>query len=372
MYLGVLPYPSLDSFLEKKSDYWDSRFGKNCWWFNKGRDALWWGIKHLGLLPDDEVLMPASICEVVLAPLMEAGIRIKYYGLNLGMEFDPAEIERKITPGTKAVYLNYYFGFPQNPDSVKKICEDHSIFLIEDCAHAPLSQYRGKLLGENGDISIFSLRKFLPVWEGGILKVNTAKKFTLDVQLENRKKTLEVTQLAKHLAKGFGQALGLNPAAFIQSLLEYPEWEDRISLGEERYNESFSPLIKKILRHSDPASISLKRRQNFKFWMERFTDLKGAKPVYSELPDGVVPYSFPFLSTNQKELYGKLSRMGVYLEPTFNYTFYSAAAKEDHNEKFMDVAYLADRLLSLPVHQNLTPGNLEMIWRRLFNEIKDQ
>ena len=81
-------------------------------------------------------------------------------------------LENKITRQTRAVLIIHYFGFPQPIHKIREICNKKDVLLIEDCAHALFSSHGEEAIGSEGDLAIFSLRKTLPLPEGGGLLIN--------------------------------------------------------------------------------------------------------------------------------------------------------------------------------------------------------
>jgi dTDP-4-amino-4,6-dideoxygalactose transaminase len=90
---------------------------------------------------------------------------------------DPASVEKKITRRTKAIWVTHLWGFPAEVDKLRKIADKHGIYLLEDCAHALLTKYKGRYLGNWGHIGTFSFNmgKQLPTGEGGMAITNDAK-----------------------------------------------------------------------------------------------------------------------------------------------------------------------------------------------------
>ncbi len=83
---------------------------------------------------------------------------------------DPASVERCITPRTKAIWVTHMFGFPAEVDVLRQIADQHGIYLLEDCAHVILGEYKGRMLGTWGHIGTFSFNCFkqLSTGEGGM------------------------------------------------------------------------------------------------------------------------------------------------------------------------------------------------------------
>src|SRR3990172_9509861 len=83
---------------------------------------------------------------------------------------DPLDVERKITPRTRAILAVHLFGNPCDMDAIVEITKRHKIPLIEDCAQAHMAEYKGKKVGTIGDIGCFSFQqsKHMTTGEGGM------------------------------------------------------------------------------------------------------------------------------------------------------------------------------------------------------------
>ena len=83
---------------------------------------------------------------------------------------DPASVEARITPRTKAIWVTHLWGYAAEVDKLREIADRHGIYLLEDCAHAILGEYKGRKLGTWGHIGTFSFNMFkqLALGEGGM------------------------------------------------------------------------------------------------------------------------------------------------------------------------------------------------------------
>jgi dTDP-4-amino-4,6-dideoxygalactose transaminase len=83
---------------------------------------------------------------------------------------DAGKVEALITPRTKAVWVTHLWGYAAEVDKLREICDRHGIYLLEDCAHTCLGEYKGKKLGTWGHIGTFSFNmgKQLATGEGGV------------------------------------------------------------------------------------------------------------------------------------------------------------------------------------------------------------
>lgn len=129
----------------------------HCIGTGNGTDSLFIILKSLGIGIGDEVITPAFSCiasaEVISltgAKPIFADVDTTYYTIN------PIEVKRRITPKTKAVIAVHLYGQAAHVSELKKICDTHNLFLIEDCAQAHLTKENKKLVGTFGVASAFS------------------------------------------------------------------------------------------------------------------------------------------------------------------------------------------------------------------------
>lgn len=155
--------------------------------------AAYYGIKHalavnsctsgliaalgaIGIRPGDEVIVgPWSMSISATAPLFYGGIPVFADVEPDCFCLDPASIEAKITPRTKAILAVDLFGQPYDADSINALAKKHGLYVIEDCAQAPGSSYNGRPAGTLADIGVYSLNyhKHIHCGEGGIIVTNS-------------------------------------------------------------------------------------------------------------------------------------------------------------------------------------------------------
>jgi perosamine synthetase len=82
---------------------------------------------------------------------------------------DPDSLRANITDLSKAVVVTHHWGYPAKIDEIRQICDEHGLFLIEDCAHAVGCYYKGKHVGSFGNMGVFSFQEYkqLSTGDGG-------------------------------------------------------------------------------------------------------------------------------------------------------------------------------------------------------------
>ena len=91
-----------------------------------------------------------------------------------GFNIDVTKIPEAITPETKAIIPIHFAGEPCDMDEIMKIAQENNLFVIEDAAHAVGAEYKGKKIGNIGDVTVFSFyaTKNLTTGEGGMVTTN--------------------------------------------------------------------------------------------------------------------------------------------------------------------------------------------------------
>ena len=128
--------------------------------------------KWTGLKAGDEVIVPAITFIATMAYPLSIGCKLVFADVDEHLNMDPADVARKITPNTKAIYPVHMGGFPVDMDPIMKLAKEHDIVVIEDAAHGFGGWYKGKALGTIGDFGSFSfheVKNITSFGEGGIL-----------------------------------------------------------------------------------------------------------------------------------------------------------------------------------------------------------
>jgi perosamine synthetase len=139
---------------------------------NSGTAALHLAMLGAGVGPGDEVILPAQTFVATATTVLQAGGTPVFADLQPGgPNLDPVDVERRVTPRTKAIAVVHYGGYPCDMDEINALAKRHGIKVIEDAAHALGASYRGRPVGTLGDFAIFSFQaiKQLTTGDGGML-----------------------------------------------------------------------------------------------------------------------------------------------------------------------------------------------------------
>lgn len=139
-----------------------------------GLDALTLAIRALGLREGDEVIAPANTYIATIMAITINGAIPVLIEPNLCYTIDSSKIKEKITSRTKAILITHLYGQICEMDPICRICEEHNIKLIEDCAQAHGAAYKGKKGGSFGVgcFSFYPTKNLGAFGDGGAITTN--------------------------------------------------------------------------------------------------------------------------------------------------------------------------------------------------------
>jgi dTDP-4-amino-4,6-dideoxygalactose transaminase len=174
----LYPGSLCERFEEEFARFHDAKYGVAV---ANGTVALELAFKTLSVSFGDEVVVPAVTFIATASAVTEVG------GIPIFADIDPATaaispeslratVEERIDMGrrVKGIAVVHYGGYPVDLDAVLRIASDQGLFVVEDCAHAHGSEWRGRKVGAIGDMGCFSFQetKSMTAGEGGIVITN--------------------------------------------------------------------------------------------------------------------------------------------------------------------------------------------------------
>lgn len=137
---------------------------------NSGTSALRLALAVAGVGPGDEVIIPAQTFIASGLAVLEQGAVPVFADIDYATgNIDPASVEARITPRTKAIMPVHWGGLPVDLDALTAIAREHNLVVIEDAAHALGATYQGAPIGTISDFTCFSFQaiKHLTTGDGG-------------------------------------------------------------------------------------------------------------------------------------------------------------------------------------------------------------
>jgi dTDP-4-amino-4,6-dideoxygalactose transaminase len=332
--------------------------------FGRSREVVGAMVGALGLSAGDVVLAPASLCWDALAPMLAQGVVVRCYPLDSQLHIDTDALKAMLCPRTKALYIVHYFGYPQRDVSALGAwCSQEGLKLIEDCA---LCLYDGRhRVGQWGDVSFFSLWKYLPIPDGAIALIQNG------VELPPLDNPPDARWLIKRMLRLLASSIasnGLVPTAgkLRPSVSDVAAYEPP-GLAALTKPTSMSAISRSILARCDIESIAEARRANYSSLVEGIGDIGGVEPIWREFPEDSVPFALPIRVSDPVFLQGTLAARGIETEISVNRFFRNHPQIEGDPGDFKAVDEMADRVLSLPVHQGMSHSDIERLIQALHN-----
>lgn len=319
-----------------------------CRAYGLGRDALWHGLRSLGLEAGDEVLMPAYHCGSEVGAALDLGLVPRYWGGTDSLAPDAAELEALIGPATRALYLIHYLGLAQDGPRWRAWCDEHDLLLVEDVAQGWPSAFEGRPLGSWGDISIYSPRKTFGLPDAGAL-------------------------LAKAPPAALPSLRGVPLVELAKGFLRWPMQHSSFAAGHKQpaVEEEFDPTVEYAIgdpnRGISAASMAMLRRlvgpdvgpmraRNYDFLAERLGDLVPAC-FPRESREGC-PFGLPIVKGEKRRLLSQLAERGISA-----LDFWSVRHPSLPAGAFPEIDRLRETVVMLPAHHYLRERDLDRIAR---------
>lgn len=344
--------------------------GDNVEWLFCGTVATYRAIRCLHLEKGDVVLMPDYNCGIEVDGVLEAGAKVEFYKVRRDTSIDADDLKRKVKSRTKGIFIIHYFGFPQNVEEILNIAKSYGLTLIEDCAHSLYSMHKDRYLGTFGDLSIFSIRKTLPVTDGGALLFNTKERFKGDFLL-NPSRIHTVREILNSVGRrgeirksiwrrGTGRMLRMAAHSLTSGCdgarLPSELGSQDFSGVRERLDWKMSSFSKNLLSRTNNVGVVTRRRENFLYLLEQLASHESMYPLFNALPEGVCPYFFPLIVRERDKVYQQMNECGI---EVFRFWWWKhPLVPEEENS---EATSLRQNLLALPIHQDLTEKELSVV-----------
>ena len=344
--LGVWPPLPLDVYRRPANPPPYPLREHSCRLYRFGRQALWHGVRALGLSASDEILVPAYHHGSEVEALLQAGLACTFYEGSEELSPDEDELETLLTDRTRALLLIHYAGFPQDAARWRRWCDDHGLLLIEDAAQSWLASHEGRPVGMQGALSIFCIYKTFGLPDGAAAVGATAAS---DAGGRGRFGARGLARVhAAWLMTRFGRLAQLSAG-----LVERPYVpEEDFALGDPETSPSRA-TIRLLPRVADPGAAQA-RRENYSRLLVELGEL--VAPPFRTVPGGASPFLFPIRTVDKPGVLGWLRSRGI-----VGLDFWSVAHPSLPAGRFPRAASLRSSIVGLPVHQELRAGDLDRI-----------
>jgi perosamine synthetase len=346
--------------------------------FTRARYAIFHALRVCGATEQHSVMVPAYHCRTMLDPVVHAGCQVVLFALNLDLSVKLGALEAAWATAShpvKALLLPHYFGFAQDMAPVLEFCQSRGVVLIEDCCHAYFGRAQGRVMGAWGDFAVSSPSKFFACEDGGQLVTRRAR---TPAPLAPRSAVQELRSVF-HVAQGaWGQVrrrflmhrrLQALPEQFsaVQARFAQPATFTQERSGAEvsvHYEPSEAVVSAPVssrwwMRASSVQHLCARRRSNFLALLKGVKQLPHCRPLFAELPPGVVPYMFALLIDQPEHRFHWLKHLGV---PLYRW---DELAQAPGQRPCAVSAHYRLHLVHLPCHQALRSADIAWLLKAL-------
>ena len=300
---------------------------------SSGTTALHLSMLALGIGPGDEVIMPANTFIATPWGPSHAGATPVFVDCDAKTwQIDAAKIEDAITEKTKAIIGVHLYGQPFDIDMVKKVCNKHKLFLIEDAAQAHGAKYKTKTVGSYGEMACYSFypgKNLGACGEGGGITTNSE-------EIKNHLHSLRNHGCKKryyHDEIGYNYRMGGLEGASLNVKLKYIEG----------WNQKRQEIAKRYLTEIDNPKIQMQFQPD---WAESVFHL------FVVIPDNKLAFE------------NHLKENGI--NPAYHYPVPCHLQKAYTNlgykeGDFPNSEYLAENCISLPMYAELCQKDVNKI-----------
>jgi dTDP-4-amino-4,6-dideoxygalactose transaminase len=348
-------------------------------WLSSGHTGIAVALQDCGMDNGEVVWVPSYFTPAMTAPIEHIGCRVRFYPLTESLEIDVSALRRLFTLDIRGIVAPHFFGFPQQAmGELRRFCSERSIFVLEDCCHGLLGRYDNKRFGELGDYAITSLSRLFGVREGGLIASHhgrvDATTYPVGVkrelaawpeiisQSQRWERTPPNQPLLSKLGGGKPDSTAIRPTA--HAVTQEADELENVPFGDDLMTRGVTRATREVVLRTDLNEFANRRRATFEYYLDSARGWKQARPLYSELPAGVVPYMFALELKMPAQQYPALLARGV---PMARWNF-------EHPELPSGLcpvgARYARSLIHLPLHQSISDEESERISHTLFEVLR--
>ncbi|HKE97078.1 MAG TPA: DegT/DnrJ/EryC1/StrS family aminotransferase, partial [Povalibacter sp.] len=308
-------------------------------------------------------------CVAMVGPIRACGATPVFYRLQRDLSIDLEHVDTLLSSRTRCILTVHFFGFPADLRGVRERCDARTIALIEDSAHAFYGGAAQEPIGRMGDFAIGSLMKFFPLSDGGCLV--SFRRALAPPGMRPGGVLFQVKSLLNILERAgqWSQSMLLKGALAALAGLQRVARRSNAQLAAKMTGQSpgaasggidfesawvhtrMSAPSRSILGLANHRRAIERRRRFYQQLGAALENAPGGRSLYPQLPEGVVPYVFPFVLAQPHSSFVELWKAGV---PMYRWE----DVARDHCPTARDYE---QSLVQFPCHQELTDEQAEWL-----------
>ena len=315
-----------------------------------GTAALHAAMYALNIGPGDEVIVSAITFVATANAVVYQGATPVFADVDPGtLLIDPASVESRLTPKTKAIIAVDYAGQPCDYDTLAAIAGKHSLALVADCCHSLGARYKDRLVGSLAYLNAFSFHpvKHITTGEGGMITTGDpklAEKIRMfrnhGITTDHRQRDAQDSWFYEMVDLGYNYRLtDFQCALGISQLKKLPQWVEKRRKIARRYDDAFHSISR-----VKPLSVQDEVLHAYHLYVIRLA-LEGI-----DMDRGVV-----FRKLRENNIGVNVHYIPVYLHPFYKKRFYTRPGLCPK----ADAAY--EQIISLPIYPDLSDNEQDYV-----------
>lgn len=341
-----------------------------------GRNSLLRACHALaGARKGTKILIPAYHCPACVTPVLKAGLQPVYYRITRHMTVDWDDLQAKLDAEVAAVMIIHFFGIETDFGALDAQRRT-GLAIIEDWSHSFLRANPLRLAGKDSDFRIYSFWKTLPLQAGGAL-IRSGAWRNPGVTVEPKRPSLgNEVRLAKRL---FEEALQGSDHAWAKAIFAAVEGirlrlkgatpppqacghlagssGSLVPLQDDDYSMPW--IAERAMRRIDLAEVLRIRQRHYAHYARLFRDTPGIRLPFPEPGASACPWLFPLIVANRERFSSYCRQQAGLVPQTFGAVLHDSLYQDKDARMTGDAAYLADHVVCLPIHQDLTTEEIE-------------
>ena len=318
----------------------------------------------IGIEEGDEVIVPAITFISTALPALQKKAKVVFADLDYDtMNIDPESVKEKISDKTKAIFVTHHCGCPVDMDPILEIAGKRGIKVVEDCAHAPGAEYKGKKPGNLGDCGAFSfhtIKNMTTLGEGGMFTTNNEE-------------WAEAARLHRFVGMWVYPEQEHYWLPYHYDIKPVTEWGTPPSNSSVTEVQAAVGLVqlKKVNEFNE------RRRKIAFYWNEKFSSIEELHPPIEppQCKHVYHLYNLYYLKENKRDEFFKILFYKYGIQPMIHYAplyHFTLFKKLGYENEICPVAEKIYRQkLDLPIYPQLTDAQVEYVAESVIKAVKE-
>jgi UDP-4-amino-4,6-dideoxy-N-acetyl-beta-L-altrosamine transaminase len=329
--------------------------------FSSGTAALHGMLQALDLGPGDEVIVPAMTFVATGNAVLYQGATPVFADVQAEtLLLDPVDVQRKITPQTKAILAVDYAGQPCDYVALRQIAQRHNLYLLADASHAVGARWHGRSIAQWSDMAVYSFHPVKPITtaEGGMVTTENSlwaerlRRFRgHGIDSDFRQRAARKDWRYQQVGLGFNYRLSdLHAALGISQLKKLPTW---------------------MQQRTEVATLYRQALRDVSHWIRPLTQRPGVEHAHHLF---VIRWQAPTPHASRDWLFARLRAAGigvnVHYQPIYQHPYYQQAVPTARNAKCPQAERAIHEILSLPIYPGMTNHDVDRVSAVLLDSIR--